>query len=257
MKNGKSPGNNGLIKEFYVCFFYEICNQLIATLNKSFTVGQLSTSQSQATITLIEKKAKDKRFLKNWRPISLINVDAKIASKVLASRMKNILSSIVKCDQTAYVKGRHIGISIRLISDILEYNEENDISGILFSVDFEKAFDSIQHAFLFAVLKSFGFGPQFIQWVRTFLNNAESCVMNNGHSTGYLPLKRGTRQGDPLSAYLFILCVESLFIQIGEDENIKGIVIGDHEMKLSAYEDDADFQILTLFLINALSIKVF
>ena len=112
MKNGESPGNDGLTKEFYMCFFNEICNQLIATLNESFTAGQLSTSQHQATITLIEKKAKDKRFLKNWRPISLINVDAKIASKVLASRMKNILSSIVKCDQTAYVKGRYIGESI-------------------------------------------------------------------------------------------------------------------------------------------------
>ena len=103
--------------------------------------------------------------------------------------MKNILSSIVKCDQTAYVKGRCIGKSIHLISDILEYTEENDISGILFSADFEKAFDSIQHAFLFAVFKSFGFGPQFIQWVRNFLNNAESCVMNNSHSTGYFPLE--------------------------------------------------------------------
>ena len=66
--------------------------------------------------------------------------------------------------------------------------------------------------------------------------------MNNGHSTGYFPLERGTRQGDPLFAYLFfILCVESLFIQILQDENIKGIVIGDHEIKLSAYADDADF----------------
>ena len=61
--------------------------------------------------------------------------------------MKNILSSIVKCDQTAYVKGRYIGESIHLRSDILEYTEENDISGILFSADFEKAFDSIEHAF--------------------------------------------------------------------------------------------------------------
>ena len=136
--------------------------------------------------------------------------------------MKYVSSSIVNCDQTAYVKGRCIGESIRLIS---EYTEENDISGILFSADFEKAIDSIEHTFLFAVLKSFGFGPQFIQWVITFLNNAESCVVNKGHSTGYFPLERGTRQGDPSSAYLFILCVESLFIQIREDENIKGIVM--------------------------------
>ena len=65
--------------------------------------------------------------------------------------------------------------------------------------------------------------------------------MNNGHSTGYFPLERGTRQGDPLSAYLFILCVEILFIQIRENEEVKGIRIGDNEIKLSAYADDADF----------------
>ena len=59
--------------------------------------------------------------------------------------------------------------------------------------------------------------------------------MNNGHSTGYFPLERGTRQGDPLSAYLFILCVETLFIQIRENDEVKGIRIGDNEIKLSAY----------------------
>ena len=65
--------------------------------------------------------------------------------------------------------------------------------------------------------------------------------MNNGHSTGYFPLERGTRQGDPLSAYLFILCIETLFIQIRENEEVKRIRIGDNEIKLFAYADDADF----------------
>ena len=161
--------------------FNEICNPLLAALNDSFIVSQLSTSQCQAIITLIEKNDKDKRFIKNWKSISLINVNAKIASKVLAFRMEKHLSSIVKCNQTAYVKGRYIGECIHLISDIIE---EDYIPGILFSADFEKVFDSIEHAFLFAVLKSYSFGPQFIQWVRTFVKNAESCVLNSGHSMG-------------------------------------------------------------------------
>ena len=77
MKNDKSPGSNGLTKEFYVCFFNEVSNILITAVNHSFTTGMLSTSRRQALITLIEKKGKDKRFMKNWRPISLINVDTK------------------------------------------------------------------------------------------------------------------------------------------------------------------------------------
>ena len=80
----------------------------------------------------------------------------------------------------------------------------------------------MEHPFLLVVLKSFGFGPQFIHWVRTIFKNAGNCghSMNNGHSTGYFPLERGTRQGDPLSAYLFILCVETLFIQMRENEEV-------------------------------------
>ena len=87
MGNNKSPGNDGLSKEFYVCFFQEIHSYLLDALNLSFNNGQLSNSHRQAMITLIEKKDKDKRFLKNWRHISLINVDAKVASKSLVLRV--------------------------------------------------------------------------------------------------------------------------------------------------------------------------
>ena len=122
-ENGNSPGNNGLTKEFYVCFFDEINQFLIEALNESFNIGQLSTSQRQAVIILIEKKDKDKRMIKNWRPISLINADAKIASKVLSLRMQKVLASIINYDQTDYVIGRYIGESIRLVSDILDFTE--------------------------------------------------------------------------------------------------------------------------------------
>ena len=113
MKNDKSPGSDGRTKEFYVCFFNEVSNILITAFKHSFTTGSLSTSQREAVITLIEKK--DKEIYKNWRPISSINVDTKIASKALAVGMENVLTSIVHCNQTAYVKGRYIGESIRLI----------------------------------------------------------------------------------------------------------------------------------------------
>ena len=114
MKNGKSPGNDGLTEECYVCFFNEISPLLIGAVNHSYQVGQLSTSQRQALITLlIEKKEKDRRYIKNWRPISLIYVDAKLASKVLAGKIKKVLPNIIKHDQTAYVTDRYIRESVR------------------------------------------------------------------------------------------------------------------------------------------------
>ena len=169
MGNNKSPGNDGFTKEFYMYFFGELHRYLIESLNSSFNSGKLSNSQRQAVITLIEKKGKDKRHLKNWRPISLMNVDAKLASKSLVLRVRKVLTSLIKADQTAYVKDRYIGESVRLINDMLEYPDKNNIEAILFSADFEKAFDSIDHTFSFAVVKLYGFGPDFIEWVKTFL----------------------------------------------------------------------------------------
>ena len=133
-----SPGNDGLTKEFYICFSGEIAAPLVESLNCSFPVGQLSTSQRQAVITLIEKKGRDKRLVKNWRPISLMNVDTKIASKVLALRMKKVIPNLINYDQTAHVKGRSIGESIRIIDDMLYHADQENLDGILFAADLDK-----------------------------------------------------------------------------------------------------------------------
>ena len=118
-----------------------------------------------------------------------MNVDTKIASKAIATRLKMVIQKLIHHNQTAYVGNHYIGEASHLVSDILEFTAESEMEAILFSADFEKAFDSIEHPFLFAPLKSYGFGTNFIQWVKTFLCKAESCVMNNGLSTGIFLLK--------------------------------------------------------------------
>ena len=101
------------------------------------------------------------------------------------------MHDLVHSDQTACVKDRYIGESIRIVDDVSEYTECNEVPGILFSADFEKAFDSIDHTFILVVLEKFGFGPDFINSDKTLFTGAESCVIKNGHSTGYFHLKEG------------------------------------------------------------------
>ena len=180
-------------------------------------------------------------LIKHWRPISLINVDIKITSKVLVFKVRKVLPSLIYYDQTDYVKGKYIGESIHLVDDLLKCAEEENSDGILFAGDIEKAFDSVDHNFIFGTLNKFGFGSDFIQWIKTLFKNSQSCVMNNGNSTENFNLERGTRQGDPLSPYLFILAPEVLFIQVRADSPIKGFRIKQFEIKSTAYADDTTF----------------
>ena len=107
----------------------------------------------------------------------------------------------------------------------------------------EKAFDSLEHAFIFATLAQFGFGKDFIQWIRTFLYNGNSCVMNNSFSTRYFSLERGARQGDPLSPYIFTICLEILFIKVRSNKAIKGFKFDKLEVKLISFADEVTFLI--------------
>ena len=153
MENNKSPRNDGLTKEFYLTFWEEIKNQFKLSIEKAYRVEELRYSQRQAIIKLIEKKDKDKRFIKNWRPISLLNVDFKIISKALATRIKKVIHTLISSNQIAYINNRFISEGGRLISDVLDICDTLLIEGFLLTVDIEKAFDSLDHSFLINVLK--------------------------------------------------------------------------------------------------------
>ena len=107
-------------------------------------------------------------------------------------------------------------------------------------IDIEKAFDAFDHVIIAALVK-FGFKSNFIELIKMFLNEQESCVINGGAATQYFRLKRVTRQGDRISAYPFILCLEILFIVIKNDENIEGVSIFDNRYQYTAYADDSTF----------------
>jgi exonuclease III len=255
-ENNKSPGNDGLTKEFYVTFWNKISKPLLDSYNYSLENGKLSASQRQAVITLIDKHGKDRSYLSNWRPISLLNLDYKILTKVLAERIKKILPTIISPSQNGYITGRSTADSIRLIQDIIHLSELNHTPAILLTIDFQKAFDSIEWNFISVALEKFNFGPIFLTWIKTLYNDISSCICNNGKTSRYFNLSRGVRQGDPLSPYLFIIGVEILALALKKNINIKGYNVKSNEIKLTQYADDITM-ILTDFESVNETIKTF
>ena len=133
-------------------------------------IGELSAPQRQSVIRLIEKRGKDNKHIKNWRPISLTNSDYKILAKCLSFRLSAVISKLVHPDQVGYIKGRNVATTLRTIDDVLEYYRLHKKPGILLALDFQKAFDSISKKYMLHAFRKFGFGDQFIQWIGVLFN---------------------------------------------------------------------------------------
>ncbi len=127
------------------------------------------------------------------RPISLLNTDYKIIAKLLSTRLKEVLPSIINNDQSGYMKERYIGQNIWILEDISFFTEQNKLLGILLSIDFEKAFDSLNWNFLYNTLEHLNFGNMFIGYIKTIYQDIESTIINNGTSRKFFKLQRGLR----------------------------------------------------------------
>lgn len=244
LPNNKTPGEDGLPSEFYKVFWLDIKDLLINCYRYSYETGQLSITQKRGLLCLTPKKS-DPLYLKNWRPLSLLNQDYKILAKLVAERIKITLPYLINQDQTGFLKGRYIGHNIVTIFDIVHHTEAQDIPAILISIDFEKAFDKLEWSFISKCLDHFGFPYNIKKWFQILYTNIKNSVKNNGWHSDYFNLGRGVRQGCPLSPYLFILCAEILAMQIRANNNIKGIIAGTKEYKILQYADDT--QLFTLF----------
>ena len=238
MKDNRAPGYDGIPIEYYKCFWDLINDVYMKMINECWQVKDLPISMRTAILSLIHK-SNDKDRLKNYRPISLMNSDYKILAFIFADRLQKVIHYIVNQDQSAYVKGRYIGCNIRNLIDIFEYCENEGIEGALLNIDYEKAFDSVEHSFIISVLEKFNFGPNFIEWIKIFYNNPIFRIKNNGWISKAYKMNRGIRQGCAMSSLIFILVVEILATAIRKDDNIMGILVGNVEHKIIQYADDS------------------
>ncbi len=136
------------------------------------------------------------------------------------------------------VKGRDIADTTISIKDMIRCIHGKNKEGFIISLDFEKAFDRVEHGFLFDVLKSFGFGENFMKWIRILYKDAITKIKCNGFLTQCFKITRSIRQGCPLSALLYSLVAEPLGLTVKHEEGIKGIGIEGGESKIFQYADD-------------------
>ena len=169
--------------EFFVAFWDVLGADLVETLNASFVAGFLPFSLRGALITLIFKKG-DPLDHKNWRPISLLNVDYKMCARTLAGCLLKVLHRVIHPDQTCWVRGRFIGENVALLRDVVSFTSESGIPAAVFSLDQEKAFDRVDWAFLLRTLAHMGFGPSFVSWIRLLCTNVRRTGRFLGPSTG-------------------------------------------------------------------------
>jgi hypothetical protein len=130
MINGKSPGSDGYTVDFYKFFWKDIGPFVFRSLFYGYNSGKFSEFQYQSVITCIPKEGKDRQYIGNWRPISLLNTDIKIASAALANRLRPVLPFIISDTQKAFMKDRFMSENTHLLYDLMHYLEENNKTGL-------------------------------------------------------------------------------------------------------------------------------
>ena len=257
LNSDSAPGYDGLTPSFYSCFWDTIKHPFFESLTESINNKMLTVSQRRAVITLLPKSSDSEalRDISMWRPISLTSTDYKIFSKVLATRLQNIIHKLVNDNQVGYIKGRNINDHIRFIDDMINYAKVERLPGILVSLDYRKAFDTVSKQAILASLKKLNFGPIFTQYVTTILNGTEATIKNAGWCSKWFETSRGVRQGCNLSPLLFILVVEFLAVKIRSNQSIEGILENTrdtfkNETKLSQYADDISLYVKSLQCLN-------
>ncbi len=221
--NESAPGPDGITYKYYEVFWDVLGKFLLEAWEFSISIGQLPLSQRQSTITLLPKEGKDIKLIGNWRPITLTNCDLKVITKTIANRTSKILDKIISPTQTAYIPGRVVHDNLRMFEFYKKYCHENNVEAVLMSLDAKKAFDSVDHGYMFATLKFYGFSESFINTVRILYRDIEADILVNGHRTTFIKILRCVKQGDAFSCALFIICIDPLLRNIERNKKIVAI----------------------------------
>lgn len=245
LKNNKSPGADGYISELYNIFQKSLIPLLHRTFNWIMKGGAVPDSWREAIISVIAKEGKDVTNCSNYRPISVLNVDYRLFTEILARRIEKILPDVISLDQTGFIKHRQTQDNIRQTLHIIKHIDEKKLEALIMGMDAEKAFDSVGWEFLFRVMKRFNFHEKCIKTIQTLYTNPIARIKVNGSLSKTIKLGKGCRQGCSVSPLLFAIFLEPLSQWIKQNDSIKGVTIAGIEQKIALFADD-----VLIYLVN-------
>ncbi|XP_022019087.1 uncharacterized protein LOC110919116 [Helianthus annuus] len=219
--NDKAPSPNGYTAAFFKHAWQIIGQDISCAIIDFFSSGKLLRELNNTLIVLIPKKPTPSNVT-DYRPIACCNVIYKCISKIIADRIKHSLNQIVSINQSAFVPGRKISDNILLTQELMHnYHRNYGPPRCAFKVDIQKAYDTVDWRFLKQVLIGFGFHVKMVDWIMLYVSSPTYSICVNGEVHGYFKGRRGLRQGDLLSPYLFTLVMEILTSRVIKDLEAK------------------------------------
>jgi hypothetical protein len=245
MKSMAAPGPDGLPALFYHTYWdivgKDVTKEALEILNQ-----HKDPSHINHTYICLIPKIPNPTQASDLRPISLCNVTLKIVTETIANRLKTILPDIISPNQSAFLHGRLITDNTLMAHEIFHFfsHSQNKKGFVGIKTDMAKAYDRVEWEFLQATMTSMGFPSNLITIIMKCVTTVSFSILLNGVPTKSFYPKRGLRQGDPLSPYLFIICADvlsNLLIKAQEENRIKGVKVahGAPELTHLLFADDS------------------